>query len=144
MLLLGVRRHQHQLLLFDPGPQLRRSTHTPRKQRQSPARPSTVPTTLIRYLSPLHVNWAGAACQGYPVALWYVERGHHSQTDFARAVCARCQIREECLDYAVANHEQHGIWGGTSEKERRIIRRARQTGPPNSVQTTHRKATPNE
>jgi WhiB family redox-sensing transcriptional regulator len=34
-------------------------------------------------------------------------------------------VREDCLDYAIANGEKFGIWGGMSERERRRVRRAR-------------------
>ena len=40
----------------------------------------------------------------------------------ARAVCARCPVRAECLAFAVRNGLHDGIWGGTSERERRAMR----------------------
>jgi len=39
----------------------------------------------------------------------------------AKQVCAVCTVRQECLDYAVANFEQHGIWGGLTRDERRSM-----------------------
>ncbi len=50
-------------------------------------------------------------------ALEHVER--------AKAICRRCPVQEECLDYALAANEQSGIWGGATEAERRSIRRRR-------------------
>jgi WhiB family transcriptional regulator, redox-sensing transcriptional regulator len=48
------------------------------------------------------------------------------QTAEAKAVCARCPVREQCLRYALDNGLDHGIFGGTSERERRTLtRRAR-------------------
>lgn len=41
----------------------------------------------------------------------------------AKAVCARCEVTAECLAWALANGERHGVWGGTSEFDRRRIRR---------------------
>jgi WhiB family redox-sensing transcriptional regulator len=42
----------------------------------------------------------------------------------ARALCSRCPVREECLDYALTVGEPHGIWGGLNELQRsRLIRR---------------------
>jgi WhiB family redox-sensing transcriptional regulator len=42
----------------------------------------------------------------------------------ARALCRRCKVREECLEYAVTVQEPHGIWGGLNELERkRLLRR---------------------
>jgi WhiB family redox-sensing transcriptional regulator len=39
-------------------------------------------------------------------------------------VCAGCPVRERCLDYAI-EHVEIGVWGGTSERERRGMRRTR-------------------
>lgn len=42
----------------------------------------------------------------------------------AKAVCARCPVRDRCLDYALANGLDHGVFGGTTDEERRqLIRR---------------------
>jgi WhiB family redox-sensing transcriptional regulator len=42
----------------------------------------------------------------------------------AKAVCARCPVRDRCLDYALANGLDHGVFGGTTDDERRqLIRR---------------------
>lgn len=41
------------------------------------------------------------------------------QAEQAKAVCARCPVRQECLAYAVATRQQHGIWGGLTEGGRR-------------------------
>ena len=43
----------------------------------------------------------------------------------ARALCARCPVREECLDYALDVGESHGIWGGLNELQRSRLRRRR-------------------
>ena len=47
------------------------------------------------------------------------------QADRAKAVCARCQVRADCLRFAVETVQDYGVWGGTSEEERRALRRAR-------------------
>ncbi len=39
----------------------------------------------------------------------------------AKAVCARCQVRAECLEFALATRQVHGVWGGASEDERRRL-----------------------
>ncbi|MCL4442947.1 MAG: WhiB family transcriptional regulator [Actinobacteria bacterium] len=43
----------------------------------------------------------------------------------AKSVCEQCPVREACLEYALANRERYGIWGGASERERRRIIRQR-------------------
>ncbi len=43
------------------------------------------------------------------------------QLNRAKSVCTRCQVRAECLDFALATQQVHGVWGGTSEVERRRI-----------------------
>lgn len=40
----------------------------------------------------------------------------------AKRVCGRCPVRSECLEFALATRQVHGIWGGTSEDERRGLR----------------------
>ena len=45
--------------------------------------------------------------------------------DLARKICAECKVQGPCLDYALANHIEHGVWGGASERERRRIARRR-------------------
>jgi WhiB family redox-sensing transcriptional regulator len=42
----------------------------------------------------------------------------------AKAVCARCDVRGDCLEFAVVTNQEYGVWGGTSEEERRALRRA--------------------
>jgi WhiB family transcriptional regulator, redox-sensing transcriptional regulator len=41
----------------------------------------------------------------------------------AKAVCGSCPVTEECLRYALTTGQDHGVWGGTSEEERRALRR---------------------
>lgn len=41
----------------------------------------------------------------------------------AKRICQLCEMREACLDYALANDERFGVWGGLSEKERQNLRR---------------------
>ena len=43
----------------------------------------------------------------------------------ARRICADCPVKEPCLEYALGNHIEHGVWGGTSERARRLIARQR-------------------
>ena len=63
-----------------------------------------------------------AACRGVDPDLFFTERGE--KTSDAKAVCRGCPVREDCLEYAMANVEKFGVWGGLSERERRRLRRA--------------------
>ena len=47
------------------------------------------------------------------------------QEQAAKRVCGSCTVTRDCLLYALENREEHGIWGGTNEKERRAIHRLR-------------------
>lgn len=40
----------------------------------------------------------------------------------AKKICESCEVRSECLQYALENDERFGIWGGLSERERRRLR----------------------
>jgi WhiB family transcriptional regulator, redox-sensing transcriptional regulator len=43
----------------------------------------------------------------------------------AKAVCSKCPVTAECLEFALETNQDAGVWGGTSEEERRQLRRAR-------------------
>lgn len=64
-----------------------------------------------------------ANCMGVDPDLFFPERG--ASTREAKEVCRGCVVQEDCLEYALANGEKFGIWGGLSERERRRIRRRR-------------------
>ena len=69
-------------------------------------------------------GWQLAAnCLSVDPDLFFPERG--ASTKEAKAVCQGCEVRNDCLEYALANGEKFGIWGGLSERERRRIRRQR-------------------
>jgi len=64
-----------------------------------------------------------AVCRGLDPALFFLERGNGA--DQAKAACARCPVRRECLDYAIANDSpghEYGIYGGMTAAERRTMR----------------------
>jgi WhiB family redox-sensing transcriptional regulator len=72
-----------------------------------------------------------ANCLGVDPDLFFPERG--ASTREAKAVCAGCEVRVDCLEYALANGEKFGIWGGLSERERRRLRRQRALARRNSA-----------
>lgn len=64
-----------------------------------------------------------ANCLGVDPDLFFPERG--ASTREAKGVCRGCEVRVECLEYALDHGEKFGIWGGLSERERRRVRRQR-------------------
>lgn len=43
----------------------------------------------------------------------------------AKRICATCPVRKQCLDHALRERIEHGVWGGLSERSRRELRRKR-------------------
>lgn len=66
-----------------------------------------------------------AACRGLDPELFYPHRGENRIAVEAKAICAGCSVQDECLEWALGNRETIGIWGGTSDLERRVVRRQR-------------------
>lgn len=66
---------------------------------------------------------ADAACGGASQNTFFPGRGESIKA--AQEICAGCPVREPCLEYAIANREKWGIWGGLSERQRRRIARDR-------------------
>jgi len=64
-----------------------------------------------------------ARCRGINPAEFFPSDGTGVET--AQRVCAACSVRSECLEYALVNRIEHGVWGGASERERRRILRRR-------------------
>jgi WhiB family transcriptional regulator, redox-sensing transcriptional regulator len=60
--------------------------------------------------------------------------GSTKQAMQAKAICARCDVRTQCLEYALSADERYGVWGGLSESERRKFKR-RQTGTKTEIKT---------
>ena len=69
------------------------------------------------------VSWQHRAlCSQTDPEAFFPEKG--GSTREAKRICEGCEVRSECLDYALANDERFGIWGGLSERERRKLKRA--------------------
>ena len=62
-------------------------------------------------------------CKEIDPDLWYPEKGGPTQD--AKQVCRRCPVQLACLQYALDNDERFGVWGGFSERERRLLHRGR-------------------
>ena len=62
-----------------------------------------------------------ALCAQTDPEAFFPEKG--GSTREAKRVCLTCDVRGECLEYALAHDERFGIWGGLSERERRKLKK---------------------
>ena len=62
-----------------------------------------------------------ALCAQTDPEAFFPEKG--GSTREAKKVCLSCDVRTQCLEYALANDERFGIWGGLSERERRRLKK---------------------
>jgi WhiB family redox-sensing transcriptional regulator len=62
-----------------------------------------------------------ALCAQTDPEAFFPEKG--GSTRDAKKVCGACNVRSQCLEYALSNDERFGIWGGLSERERRRLRK---------------------
>mgnify|MGYP000911190571 FL=1 len=62
-----------------------------------------------------------ALCAQTDPEAFFPEKG--GSTRDAKRICTLCDVRGECLEYALQNDERFGIWGGLSERERRKLKR---------------------
>jgi len=72
------------------------------------------------------------ACRSVPVESMFPGDSHG--VALARRICKKCPVRHPCLEYAVVNRIEDGIWGGTSMESRRRLVRDRQTASSVSEQ----------
>ena len=81
------------------------------------------PHTLEELAAERPAFMSDALCREHPEISWFPERGEDARP--AKAVCAACLVRDECLAFAAtfALNELQGIWGGLSGRERRQQRR---------------------
>jgi WhiB family redox-sensing transcriptional regulator len=69
-----------------------------------------------------HHQWQDRAlCAQTDPEAFFPEKG--GSTREAKKICLGCEVRAECLEYALAHDERFGIWGGLSERERRRLKR---------------------
>ena len=87
--------------------------------------------TIARYLrdtaveparDPEELRWQDLAlCAETDPESFFPPKG--GSTREAKRTCRSCEVRAECLEYALGNDERYGVWGGMSERERRRLRR---------------------
>jgi WhiB family redox-sensing transcriptional regulator len=96
---------------------------TPRRPQLSlvPA-PIELAPTIPAMLTPEDDLWQEKAlCAQTDPEAFFPEKG--GSTREAKRICQGCEVRDACLDYALAHDERFGIWGGLSERERRRLKR---------------------
>lgn len=68
---------------------------------------------------------AGALCAQVDPELFFPDKGGNVRD--ARRICARCEVLDECGEYALERPELDGVWGGLTTRQRRTVRRARKS-----------------
>ncbi len=82
------------------------------------------PLELLRRLADLVPAWhRDAACAGEPVGIFLPGLGERNTA--AMELCGRCPVRRDCLDWAIAEQINHGVYGGMSPAARRAHARGR-------------------
>lgn len=72
-----------------------------------------------------HAWMSQGNCRQYDPSTFFPSDG--VGVDRARAICKTCPVIDNCLEYALDEHIEHGVWGGCSERERRrILKRRRE------------------
>lgn len=77
--------------------------------------------------------WSGGACVSVDPELFFPISDHgpsRGQVTQAKAICGTCPVQRSCLEYAMARGHLTGVWGGTTEEERQILRRQDPRGAP--------------
>ncbi|TXS58214.1 WhiB family transcriptional regulator [Streptomyces sp. t39] len=76
---------------------------------------------------PVHTDWrTDSACQDEDPDMFFPTGTTGLallQIEEAKAVCRRCPVMETCLQWALTHGQEHGVWGGTDEDERRRMKR---------------------
>jgi WhiB family redox-sensing transcriptional regulator len=74
-----------------------------------------------------HLGWRqDAECRDLDPNLFFpvgVTGPAVEQIAAAKSICGSCPVRNECLEFAITTNQEFGVWGGTSEDERRVLRR---------------------
>ncbi|MEZ5252247.1 MAG: WhiB family transcriptional regulator [Microthrixaceae bacterium] len=87
-----------------------------------------VALTSSRSLTLANDDWrTNAACQDTDPDLFFpvgTTGPAIEQIDNAKRVCSTCEAKDPCLEFAMMTNQDSGVWGGTSEEERRKLRRA--------------------
>lgn len=82
-------------------------------------------TSLLNFAARPGFTHPDAACRGTDPNLWFPPRTGTVDVAKAKTICAGCPARSPCLEYALEHREKQGVWGGLSEKQRRLLRARR-------------------
>ena len=83
---------------------------------------SVVPNDFDDLFDAVEEQWQERAlCAQTDPEAFFPEKG--GSTREAKRICSGCEVKAECLEYALAHDERFGIWGGLSERERRRLKR---------------------
>lgn len=83
---------------------------------------SVVPDDFDALFDELEETWQERAlCAQTDPEAFFPEKG--GSTREAKRICSGCEVKPECLEYALHKDERFGIWGGLSERERRRLKR---------------------
>jgi WhiB family redox-sensing transcriptional regulator len=71
----------------------------------------------------MNLEWMSKAlCAEIGTEIFFPDMGDNPH--YAKRVCRACIVRTECLQYALDTGPVYGGWGGTTERERRALRRS--------------------
>jgi WhiB family redox-sensing transcriptional regulator len=99
-----------------------RIEHEGGNEVSAPHRLSLVVTGFDEMFESIEEQWQERAlCAQTDPEAFFPEKG--GSTREAKRICLGCEVRDECLEYALAHDERFGIWGGLSERERRRLKR---------------------
>jgi WhiB family redox-sensing transcriptional regulator len=84
-------------------------------ETQVASRPA-LPAAAVRWQDQAH-------CKGLPNRIFFFTVGRNdSMLPAAHTICGACPVRQDCLEYAISNGEEHGMWGGCTESARKGVR----------------------
>jgi WhiB family redox-sensing transcriptional regulator len=114
--------------LGDPGLSIWGSTPQIPSSAETTGTPRRAHLTLVSEdfgpapLTPDDPLWQDRAlCAQTDPEAFFPEKG--GSTREAKRICMGCEVRDACLEYALAHDERFGIWGGLSERERRRVKK---------------------
>lgn len=89
---------------------------------ERPGHLSVVPDAFTDLFDAVEDEWQDRAlCAQTDPEAFFPEKG--GSTREAKRICQGCEVKADCLEYALHNDERFGIWGGMSERERRRLKR---------------------